>query len=139
MGEVFVNRMGGAELPTDRLDALETWIDQLERVPVSPGDGDAIARGEALFLGAELACTSCHGGERFTNNTTVDVGTGKPFQVPSLLGLWSRAPYMHDGCAPTLLDRFDPRYSCGGGDLHGKTSQLSVEQLADLVAYLESL
>jgi hypothetical protein len=44
---------------------------------------------------------------------------------------------MHNGCAKTLLDRFLP--SCGGGDAHGKTSQLSEPQRLDLVAYLNTL
>jgi hypothetical protein len=44
---------------------------------------------------------------------------------------------LHDGCAATLRGRFDP--ACGGGDLHGKTSQLNEAQIGDLLAYLESL
>jgi hypothetical protein len=64
------------------------------------------------------------------------VGTAGIFQVPSLIGVAARAPYLHDGCAPTLLDRFGP---CGGGDRHGFTSNLSQGDLGDLVAYLESL
>ena len=44
---------------------------------------------------------------------------------------------MHDGCATTMRDRF--RADCGGGDAHGRTSHLSETQLADLVAYLETL
>jgi hypothetical protein len=47
-----------------------------------------------------------------------------------------RAPFLHDGRAPTLTDRFGPN---GGGDLHGQTSQLSQSQIADLVNYLETL
>jgi hypothetical protein len=43
---------------------------------------------------------------------------------------------MHDGCATTLADRFG---ACGGGDKHGHTSQLTAAQVADLVAYLDSL
>ncbi|WP_437548016.1 hypothetical protein WME97_48425 [Sorangium sp. So ce367] len=43
---------------------------------------------------------------------------------------------MHDGCAKTLRDRFDP--VCGG-DRHGDVSALAPAQLDDLVAYLESL
>jgi hypothetical protein len=43
---------------------------------------------------------------------------------------------MHEGCAATLADRFG---ACGGGDAHGKTSHLTAEQRADLVAYLETL
>lgn len=59
------------------------------------------------------------------------------FQVPSLLGLASRAPYLHTGCAKTLRDRFKPE--CGGADAHGQTSHLSVAQLDDLAVYLETL
>ena len=44
---------------------------------------------------------------------------------------------MHDGCAATLRDRFNP--ACGGGDRHGVTSQLSSAQIDDLVAYLQTL
>jgi hypothetical protein len=71
-----------------------------------------------------------------TNNTTVDVGTGAAFQVPSLIGLAYRAPFLHHGCAPTIEDRFG---DCGGGDKHGKTSMLTTSERADLVAYLKSL
>jgi cytochrome c peroxidase len=58
------------------------------------------------------------------------------FKPPSLLGVAARPPFMHDGCARTLRDRFG---SCGGGDAHGKTSHLTAAQLDDLTAYLESL
>jgi hypothetical protein len=38
-------------------------------------------------------------------------------------GVRFRAPLMHNGCAATILDVLqDAR--CGGGDAHGKTSQL---------------
>ena len=57
-------------------------------------------------------------------------------QVPSLLGLAVRAPYMHDGCAETLRDRFD---ACGGGEAHGHTAHLSEQQLSDLIAFLASI
>jgi cytochrome c peroxidase len=67
---------------------------------------------------------------------TVAVNTGGSFQVPSLLGIAWRAPYMHQGCAATLDERFG---FCGGGDGHGTTSHLTPEQLSDLVAYLETL
>jgi hypothetical protein len=72
-----------------------------------------------------------------TNNKTVDVGTGKALQVPTLRGLRWRPPFMHDGCARTLADRFDPR--CGGADRHGLTSRLTAEEIADLVAYMDTL
>jgi hypothetical protein len=56
--------------------------------------------------------------------------------VPSLLDLRARAPYLHDGRAPTLRARFGP---AGGGDAHGTTSQLDEAAIDDLVRYLESL
>jgi hypothetical protein len=49
-----------------------------------------------------------------------------------------RAPFMHDGCATTLADRFSSS-TCGGGDKHGATSTLTPTQIADLTAYLQTL
>jgi hypothetical protein len=65
------------------------------------------------------------------------VGTGGEFQVPSLLGVGTRLPLMHDGCAETLRDRFDDP-DCGGHD-HGDTSQLSSSDVDALVTFLETL
>ncbi|HEY6878319.1 MAG TPA: cytochrome-c peroxidase, partial [Polyangiales bacterium] len=73
----------------------------------------------------------------FTNNKSFNVGTGGMFQVPTLNGLALHPPFMHDGCAATLRERFDP--ACGGADRHGHTSHLTEEELADLVSYLETL
>jgi cytochrome c peroxidase len=72
-----------------------------------------------------------------SDHKLLDVGTSGTFKVPSLIAVGYRAPYLHNGCAATLLDRFNP--ACGGGDQHGHTSQLTPSQLSDLVAYLESL
>ncbi len=117
--------------------AMGRWIDTLPALPGPVIDGAAVTRGRALFASDSVGCASCHSGVMGTNNTTVAVGTGGAFQVPPLVGLAWRAPYMHNGCAPTLLARFrDAR--CGGGDQHGHTSQLDEGQLADLVAYLAS-
>jgi hypothetical protein len=136
MGEVFSKRMGGPTVAPDKLDALAKWMDRVPALPSSPGDAQAIARGKAVFEDSVTGCTTCHSGALLTTNQSVDVGTGRAFQVPSLRGLAFRAPYMHDGCAKTLADRFQT--SCGGAK-HGSTSQLSKAQLGDLVSYLESL
>ena len=71
-----------------------------------------------------------------TSNQTVDVGTGGQFQVPSLLGVSQRLPVMHDGCARTLDERFDP--DCGGAT-HGQVAALSETDREDLIAFLETL
>jgi mono/diheme cytochrome c family protein len=135
--EVFINRMGGVEQDPSHVSQLGEWMQQLPAMIGSrSGDDAAAQRGDALFHDPEVACASCHSGEKLTNNQSVDVGTGRAFQVPSLVGILHRAPFMHDGCAATLHDRFTPE--CGG-DAHGNTAQLSPAQLDDLVAYLETL
>ncbi len=138
MGSVFSARMGGGPLAPAHANALGAWMQQLPTVPRPHAAEASVARGEALFRSPAVGCASCHSGPLFTNNATVDVGTGGAFQVPPLVGLAARAPFMHNGCAETLAQRFsDP--TCGGGEAHGRTAQLSPEQTSDLVAYLESL
>jgi cytochrome c peroxidase len=116
--------------------------------PAAPSwvDTNVAARGRSLFQGA-AGCATCHSGAKFTNNTTVDVGTrdtsnlpdgGPPptaFQVPPLVGVGWRTPLMHDGCAATIADRFGSCATPG----HGTTAQLPPQDISDLTAYLESL
>lgn len=138
MGEVFVNRMGGAAPDANKVGAVAEWMQSLPPVPPSAAvDASAAKRGAALFMSPEVGCASCHSGPMLTNNATIDVGTGKALQVPSLVGIGGRAPFMHNGCATTLRARFEP--ACGGGDAHGKTSQLTKAEIDDLVTYLETL
>src|SRR5690606_15684561 len=116
--------------------AVAPWLATLEAPKTSrAGDPEAIARGERLF--ESQGCTTCHDGSLFTNNRMFDVGTGGPIKVPSPVGVWSRAPFLHTGCAPTLRDRFSSE--CGGGDKHGSTSLLGAAEVDDLVQYLETL
>jgi hypothetical protein len=139
MTQVFVGRMGGIRESAPRVSALSEWIFAL-KPPASirePGDEPAL-RGRELFESAAVGCTSCHSGPHLTDNRNVaidSVSTGK-LQVPSLVAVGYRAPFMHNGCAATLSDRFDPK--CGGNE-HGNTAALSDAQRGDLVAYLESL
>jgi cytochrome c553 len=138
MDEVFVDRMGGGQPHPERVAEVGAWLDTLPTLmSSSPADAGAISRGEALYHDAVVACASCHSGSQLTNNKTVAVGTGQALQVPSLVGIADRAPFMHDGCAADLTSRFDT--NCGGGDAHGKTSHLSATQINDLVTYLETL
>ncbi|HKP58091.1 MAG TPA: cytochrome-c peroxidase [Polyangiales bacterium] len=136
MEQVFVGRMGGVHQSTARLGALERWMYSVKSLPPLRQATDASAmRGHDLFQG-EAECSKCHNGPKLTNNETVDVGTGLALQVPSLVSIGYRAPWIHNGCAKTLQQRFDP--SCGGS-AHGKTAQLTKAQVDDLVAYLETL
>ena len=133
--EIFSGRMVGAPLDDAHQQVFGDWLVRLDAPPRRvPSDTNAVARGKALFDDPVVACASCHSGSQLTNNETVDVGSGM-FQVPSLVGIASHPPFMHDGCATRLIDRFG---SCGGSN-HGKTDHLSKSQVNDLVTYLETL
>jgi len=101
----------------------------------------AAQAGRLVFEGA-AQCSSCHAEPFFIPvapdplTIAAGVGTGfAPINVPSLLGVWSTAPYLHDGSATTLRDVL----TSNAGDLHGVTSTLTEQELSDLVEYLKSL
>jgi hypothetical protein len=136
-GEIFTKRMSGIDLDANQTSLLVGWLMSVPPLARDPApDPTAADRGRALFFDASIGCATCHSGSKYTNNATLDVGTGGSFQVPSLIGVGARAPYLHNGCASTLRDRFDP--ACGGR-FHGETSQLSAGEIDDLVAFLETL
>lgn len=140
MDEVFVGRMGGVFQSPERLEALQDWVFAIRPLPAKRTANDpAVLRGQELFNSAAVGCSTCHAGSKATNNLSLIIREGETqlMQVPSLVGVGYRAPLMHDGCAATLRDRFDP--DCGGGDNHGHTSQLSEAELDDLIAYMQSL
>jgi cytochrome c peroxidase len=137
MQKVFAERMLGGEPTESQQHALGPFLDRIP-APAAPValDAAAVIRGEALFESTTVGCATCHNGALLTNRMIVNVGTGQLFKVPSLLGVGGRAPFLHDGCAATLADRFG---ACGGGDFHGKTSTLTAGDIADLVAFLDTL
>ena len=134
--DVFVGRMRGPILDDAQLAALSSWLGALPPLPVpAPRDPAAVERGRRLFQDPAVGCDTCHVGGG-TNRQIIDVGTRGLFKVPSLRGVWARAPFLHDGCAPSLRDRFG---DCGGGEQHGHTTFLNPGAIADLTAYLETL
>jgi len=139
MNEVFVGRMGGVRENAPRVSALSEWLFSIKAPPPIRDAGDAaVARGQELFRSADVGCTTCHSGAKLTNNESmvIDSIANSKLQVPSLVAVGYRAPFMHNGCAATLADRFNP--ACGG-NAHGNTAALDDTQRNDLVAYLESL
>ncbi len=134
MGTVFTQRMGGPTVDARHIEAIGGWLDTRPTDAPRMARGDAASRGAQVFV--EAGCASCHSGAMLTNNETVDVGTRGAFQVPSLVGVSRALPVMHDGCARTLRERFEPR--CGGS-AHGAISSASDPRVDDLVAYLETL
>jgi DNA-binding beta-propeller fold protein YncE len=137
--DVYTRRMNGATLVLAQSGALQSWVDTLPAPPPPTWvDPTAAQRGEALFVRSDVQCSTCHSGPKYTDNQTVDVGTGGAFQVPPLLGVGWRPPFLHDGCALTLAARFDPSSGCDTPQ-HGSTSSLSSQDISDLVSYLQTL
>ncbi len=135
LNDTLVSRMGGQAPSDQEVVGLERYLDGLPRVvPPRPSDAEDVLQGASLFT--KLQCDGCHAGPLLTDNLSHDVGTGGEFQTPSLRGIAYRAPFMHDGCAATLRDRFT---SCGGDARHGEIANLNDGEREQLVAYLESL
>jgi YVTN family beta-propeller protein len=87
-------------------------------------------------------CAFCHSGPKFTNQSLSDVGSGKPtdrssvYDVPQLRNVYMTAPYLHDGSANSLEEVwtvYNPN------DTHGRTNDLTKDQLNDLIEYLRTL
>ncbi len=128
-------RMGGSLPKALSPASFGAWLDQLparKKPAVGASDSELIAQGQQIFQ--QAGCDSCHAGDSFTNNASVDVGSGGTFQVPSLRAVGFRGPWLHSGCAQTLEDRFVPG-ACAGLS-HPTVPATSV---APLVRYLKSL
>jgi cytochrome c peroxidase len=104
------------------LDALAAYVSSLTKVPVSPfrTNGGVLTNkatvGKSVFVSA--GCGVCHAGTHMTisgNATqlkdigTINTASGKRLggvlngiDTPSLRGVWSSAPYLHNGSAPDL-------------------------------------
>lgn len=117
---------------------LASWLDGLPSERLAVTDTDAVRREAILFVSADVGCAECHRGSDFSSSELYDVGTNPdfPLKAATLLGIALRSRLMHDGCAKTLSERFDP--TCGG-EQHGNVGHLSDGELDDLIAFLESL
>jgi YVTN family beta-propeller protein len=86
-------------------------------------------------------CSYCHSGPKGTSQKIFDVGTRKPndntalLKAPMLTNIALTAPYLHDGSARTLEEIwtiYNP------DDKHGRTNDLTKDELNDLIQYLRS-
>ncbi len=147
---------------SEDLDALAAYVASLDVFPRSPfraADGgltsDAEA-GRAIFNRAEVGCADCHPAPEYTDSVFLapadpllhDVGTLSEgsggrlggelpgLDTPTLRGVWSTPPYLHDGSAPTLRDVVT---TANPDDLHGVTSALTDDEIDELVSFLEQI
>ena len=126
--------------------ALDAYLKTLKALP-SPRleDGKlslSARRGKKLFHGSQTGCARCHSGPLFTDLKSYDVGTHNRFDkttdvfdTPTLIEVWRTAPYLHDGSAATLREVLT---AANRHDRHGLTSQLTADEINDLVEYLLS-
>ncbi|MGB7547568.1 MAG: hypothetical protein WBM14_07460 [Terracidiphilus sp.] len=86
-------------------------------------------------------CSYCHSGLKGTDQKSFDVGTKKAtddsglLDTPQLTNIAMSAPYLHDGSAATLEEIwtiFNPE------DKHGRTNDLTKDELNDLIEYLRT-
>lgn len=130
----------------DEVEATEEYIRSLQpvRSPYLLPNGELTAsarRGKTIFEG-KAGCAICHSGSLFTDLELRDIGTtsgrdkGKKLTTPTLVEVWRTAPYLHDGSAVTIRDVVTTH---NPHDQHGKTSDLSRQEIDDLSAYVLSL
>jgi hypothetical protein len=130
------NGMSGAELTPSQETSLRSFVGQLQPPGRPVASAADIALGQAAF--SQAGCDQCHvPSTAYTNDQMKDVGKGL-HKVPSLVGLVYTAPYMSDGCAATLEQRFDDP-TCGGGAQHGDAASLTSAQRAALITFLKTL
>ena len=86
-------------------------------------------------------CYYCHSGPLGTDRKKFDVGTKGPnddsglFDTPQLVNIALTAPYLHDGSAATLEEIWTVH---NPHDQHGRTNDLTKNQLNDLIEYLKT-
>ncbi len=138
------------------LDALSAYVSSLDRVYDSPHRGQDGSLSDAARGGRQhfesLGCGQCHNGTDLTNSDAANlenVGTqgaqsgmrlGETLEgldTPTLKGLWTTSPFLHDGSAETLDDVLDA--AIAAGTAHGNVARLSESEQRELVAYLKSL
>jgi YVTN family beta-propeller protein len=143
---------------TQQLEALLTY---LNNIPLAPNrhlaaDGQLTEmqeRGRGIFYrqytnaGREIPvqsrCDTCHPAEtHYTARISTDVrsagkyDTNGMFDIPQLDRVYEDAPYLHNGEALTLEEIWTV---FNNQDTHGVTSDMSKDQLNDLIEFLKTL
>ena len=114
---------------------LRTLKPPLLNVIVPSSQAGNVTRGEQLFR--RVGCVKCHEPPAFTTPRVYDIPLADEngntrFNPPSLRGLSQRTAFLHDNRARSLAAVFTEVR-------HGFTDSLVERELADLIAFLETL
>jgi YVTN family beta-propeller protein len=143
---------------TQELEALLTYLNYIPLAPnrhLAP-DGqlsEAQERGKTIFyrqytndgrvIPLQNRCDTCHPAEtHYTARISTDVAsatrydTEGMFDIPQLDRVYEDAPYLHNGEALTLEEIWTVY---NNQDTHGLTSDMSKDQLNDLIEFLKTL
>ena len=130
-------------------EELADLVAFIKSIPLSPNrhlaaSGELSAsqeRGKAVYY--KKNCDTCHpAATHFTAKSSFDVGTANKYDtsglidVPQLDRVYERPPYLHSGEALSLEELwtvYNP------ADKHGVTSDMSKEELNDLIEFLKTL
>jgi YVTN family beta-propeller protein len=130
-------------------EQLADLVAFIKAIPLSPNrhlaaDGQlspSQEHGKEVFY--KKNCDTCHPPEtHYTAKTSFDVGTANKydtsgmFDIPQLDRIYERPPYLHSGEALSLEEIWT-MYNTS--DKHGVTSNMSKEDLNDLVEFLKTL
>lgn len=156
-----IHRMGGDGLTPTELSSLEAYLLVGLTPPPNPNLMSGVLnasqlKGQAIFNDPGVGCSGCHVPGSGTDGLQHDVGTASAldlqiaeikakhfgdatkivlkFDTPTLKGLHSSAPYLHDGSAKTLGDVLDRTQAT-----MGHTEFMADAQRQDLIAYLLTL
>jgi hypothetical protein len=144
---VVVNEFAGIEPSSQILDAIVTYIEDIDFLPnpgldktgsLTPGANPSQQRGEALFRkpfphDSSMSCAGCHlPSAAFVDHRQHDIGSGGLYKTPTLVNADFNAPYFHDGRFdnyPQVIDYFNRVYDLA----------LNAQDRADIAAYLTAI
>jgi cytochrome c peroxidase len=147
MLESFTKSMQGPTPKTEDVRAIIAYLKTLEypRNPYRDRSGVLsleAERGKSVYRSAKAACNTCHGGPELTDGKIHIAGLEEPddayrgYNPPSLVGVYDKDPYLHDGRSKTLREALSGPHSTEAVTALG---ELTDQELTDLVAYLKTL
>lgn len=143
MSKSFETTMQGEPISIEDRQAVLAYLGALRRPP-NPHAAEVSAaaeRGRRIFQGERGGCASCHQGPQLTDGAIHDLGLGSSndryhgFNTPSLVNVYRKVIYMHDGRAKSLEEVLTGPHA--PEKVAGES--LSRAELADLIEYLKTL